>query len=344
MIKFKKKLVAALVALAAAGSAHAAVDFTSGDGSLFLNLTTPAGTSGNRSAAFDLGFTMNQALTWNGVAGLQLQWNLTSGAFSSNDSTLTGPSPTLNYGSALTTFQSNSNYSLSTAQMSVLAFDPTDNGSILGVGGSRIMTTQALINATTGATIAIAPGNTPSNGGFTNTFTQVATFQSGINNNVNIFNTMSSANGASVSDFGQAGFYGGASGASSMSSFLNNFTGMDNTGVYGGQYTAGSTTFSGQNKALPFFMFATDIDPLATKAARTAFGVDLDLDGIIEQDNNGALSGGNELGLWTLQGDILTFSNPGTLVTTAPIPEPSTYAMMLAGLALLGSIARRRMS
>ena len=37
-------------------------------------------------------------------------------------------------------------------------------------------------------------------------------------------------------------------------------------------------------------------------------------------------------------GDI---GNPGVYVA-APVPEPETYAMMLAGLALVGSIARRR--
>jgi hypothetical protein len=29
-------------------------------------------------------------------------------------------------------------------------------------------------------------------------------------------------------------------------------------------------------------------------------------------------------------------------VTTTPIPEPSTYALMLAGLALVAGVARRR--
>ncbi|PLX73356.1 MAG: hypothetical protein C0607_13760 [Azoarcus sp.] len=31
-------------------------------------------------------------------------------------------------------------------------------------------------------------------------------------------------------------------------------------------------------------------------------------------------------------------------VTTQPVPEPGTYAMMLAGLGLIGAVARRRMS
>ena len=35
------------------------------------------------------------------------------------------------------------------------------------------------------------------------------------------------------------------------------------------------------------------------------------------------------------------FEGTGTL-TLAPVPEPTTYAMLLAGLALMGTIARRR--
>ncbi len=48
---------------------------------------------------------------------------------------------------------------------------------------------------------------------------------------------------------------------------------------------------------------------------------------------------GNAFGnsTWTLTTD-------GTLVYTAPVPEASTYAMMLAGLLTLGFVARRRMN
>lgn len=40
----------------------------------------------------------------------------------------------------------------------------------------------------------------------------------------------------------------------------------------------------------------------------------------------------------SLNGDV---GNPGTFVF-APVPEPETYALMLAGLALVGTLARRR--
>ena len=40
---------------------------------------------------------------------------------------------------------------------------------------------------------------------------------------------------------------------------------------------------------------------------------------------------------WTLQSN-------GTLVYAAPVPEPETYALFLAGLGMLGAIARRRLA
>lgn len=337
MMKFKLKLLAAAVAFAVAGGAQAAVDFTSGDGSLFLNLTTPSNAAGNGSAAFDLGFTQNQALTWNGVSGLSLQWNLSTGAFTSNNAGVAASNATLgSYGSALTTFQGNTAYALGTAQMSVLAFDPTDMGILAGAAGGRITSTSNIIGNTGTGT---QPGATfgPTNSQLFNTpaSPNILGFQGGVNGDPG----MAAANGFSTASFGDADFYNYQSG---MSNLQNNWSGFDNTGLYGGQYAAGSTILAGEDKALPFFMFVSNGLSAATRAARTPFGYDLDSDGIIEFDNNGGTAGGsNEYGLWTLQGDVLTFSNPDLV---AAVPEPGTYAMMLAGLAMLGGIARRRMS
>ncbi len=44
----------------------------------------------------------------------------------------------------------------------------------------------------------------------------------------------------------------------------------------------------------------------------------------------------------TLQVGILTNSNKQDFIVAAPVPEPSTYALMLAGLAGMGFVARRR--
>ncbi|MBL8383990.1 MAG: PEP-CTERM sorting domain-containing protein [Burkholderiales bacterium] len=54
------------------------------------------------------------------------------------------------------------------------------------------------------------------------------------------------------------------------------------------------------------------------------------------------------LGITRTTADIrsISFKGVGTVVDnltyTTPVPEPGTYAMLLAGLALVGSIARRR--
>lgn len=43
-----------------------------------------------------------------------------------------------------------------------------------------------------------------------------------------------------------------------------------------------------------------------------------------------------------ITGNLGTSSNAAFNLTLAPVPEPETYAMLLAGLGLMGAIARRR--
>lgn len=337
MKKFNLKLLVAAVAFAAATGAQAKVEVANGNGDLFVSLTTTANTSGHGTAAFDLGFTMSQAQTWNGVAGLQLQWNLATGAFTSNNSTIAASNATLGtYGGALNTFRSLSAYSLPTAQFSVLAFDATGAG-FFGAAGESVMSTANIIGGTGNAT---QPGATfgPTNSAIFSTAGNPTVLN--YNATMNADPGMSAAVGSNTAVNAQNDHYNANSG---MQSFGGLWSGYDNNGQFGGSYAAGTTTFAGQAKAMPFFQFFASSLTASGRATRTAFGVDLDNDGTIEFDNNAALVGGNnEYGLWSLQGDVLTFSNPASL--TAPIPEPSTYAMMLAGLALLGSVARRRMS
>jgi hypothetical protein len=52
---------------------------------------------------------------------------------------------------------------------------------------------------------------------------------------------------------------------------------------------------------------------------------------------NGAALGGSTAGF---TGSLSVTNSP--LVTITPVPEPETYAMLLAGLGLMGAIARRR--
>jgi hypothetical protein len=90
------------------------------------------------------------------------------------------------------------------------------------------------------------------------------------------------------------------------------------------------------------FWFLTNNGLVANgQAAKSAFGFDLDLDGILEADNNGSAAGGfSEFGEWSVNAaaGTVTFSNP------VAVPEASTYGMMLAGLGLVGFMARRRMN
>lgn len=79
------------------------------------------------------------------------------------------------------------------------------------------------------------------------------------------------------------------------------------------------------------FWFLTNSSTSTTGAAiKSAFGVDL--------DSNGSIGAG-EFGEWSVNvaAGTITFANP------APVPEASTYGMMLAGLGLVGFMARRRL-
>jgi hypothetical protein len=91
-----------------------------------------------------------------------------------------------------------------------------------------------------------------------------------------------------------------------------------------------------------WFLTTAAADPLdptfidgATGAIKAPFGFDLDGNGTISA--TGAL--GNEFGKWNVSATgAVSFANP------APVPEASTYGMMLAGLGLVGFMARRRMN
>lgn len=84
-----------------------------------------------------------------------------------------------------------------------------------------------------------------------------------------------------------------------------------------------------------FWFLTTSSLKNVAQATKLQFGFDLDGDGVISA--TGKL--GDEFGKWNVTADgMVSFANP------APVPEASTYGMMLAGLGLVGFMARRRMN
>ena len=312
----KLKLIA-LAAMLAAGSAQAAIDTgsISGNGELMMNLKwkdTNTTVNGNTSAsaAFDLGITMDFAVANFNTAGYTQSWDLSS------------------YGNQLATFTGTTDLVLANAEMNVFALDSTGTNP----GDARLVSTTNGINAT-GSALSLLSSSIPSNANFNNIFgnVTVTNFLVAVNNSASHNGT---ANGASNADAasGNAWFDNGTG----MDKFAN-LSGFDSTNKFDGSYAAGTGVLAGEAKALPFYMVvASSTDPFG-KATMTPFGFDVDGDGVVEFDNNGAVAGGtSEYGLWTLQGNTLTYS------VAAAVPEAETYAMMLAGLGLVGFMVRRR--
>lgn len=75
-----------------------------------------------------------------------------------------------------------------------------------------------------------------------------------------------------------------------------------------------------------FWFLTTSSTSTLAQATKTAFGVDLNNDGVI---------GEGEFSKFTL-------NDTGVLTFASPIPEADTWAMLLAGLGMLGMIVRRR--
>jgi MYXO-CTERM domain-containing protein len=79
-----------------------------------------------------------------------------------------------------------------------------------------------------------------------------------------------------------------------------------------------------------FWFLTTSSTSALAQATKTPFGVDLHNDGVI---------GEGEFSKFKLtENGVLTFTSP----SVSPIPEADTWAMLLAGLGMLGMIVRRR--
>ena len=138
---------------------------------------------------------------------------------------------------------------------------------------------------------------------------------------------------------------------------------LDGTADYGASFAAGNMGNTFADK----FTFSTVginfVDSLVSSISRTAT-VGLDITGFALYDSantlvsNGTMLGSGSIDLWSLSANNLAQGSyyvkvSGTLVSTTsgsfganlnvmPVPEPESYGMMLAGLGVLGFLARRR--
>ena len=102
---------------------------------------------------------------------------------------------------------------------------------------------------------------------------------------------------------------------------------------WAGKTTADTTAKLGV--AQNFYFLTTSSLSNTAASSKSLFGYDLDGNGLLS--STGLL--GNEFGKWNVTADgMVSFANPAA----APVPEASTYGMMLAGLGLVGFMARRR--
>ena len=301
-----KALVAAAVMAASAPALAVMADATSGNGELLLNVRYYNG--GSTVGGNDISAVFDLGVTMNDFLA-----NQNAAGFSMNwDLTAA------NYGSAFSdvlAFVSSQAGLASNIEFSVIALDST-NGTDF-VGGHRYLTTTAV-----------------------NSFPALANSKLATFENMNGYVTANNARGTHAAEANGASSAVQADGSNANPVYFGSVGGQagDN---WRGATTADTTAKVGVAQNF-WFLTTAAADPLdptfidgATAAIKTSFGVDLDGNGTISA--TGAL--GNEFGKWNVSANgAVSFANP------APVPEASTYGMMLAGLGLVGFMARRRMN
>jgi hypothetical protein len=212
-----------------------------------------------------------------------------------------------NYGTAFADVLAFAGANAANIEYNVIALDNTDTGVV--VGGARYLTTAVV-----------------------NTFPALS--NSGLNGfqGMDIYVEKNNVRGTHASEANGASVAVQADGSDINPVYFGAIVGPagDN---WRGQTTADTTAKLGV--AQNFFFLTTSSLSNSGPSSKTLFGFDL--------DGNGSLSAtglqGNEFGKWNVLADgTVTFANP------APVPEASTYGMMLAGLGLVGFMARRRMN
>ncbi len=308
-MKRKLKFIALAALMATSASSFAAMQgATSGNGELLLNLRYYGGTAGNAggddiSAVFDLGVTMNDFLANQNVAGFKMTWDLRAANYGNAFDTV------LAYVDGLGGNRANIEYN-------VIALDNTDSSQL--VGGARYLTT---FNA--------------------NAYPSLANGALGGFQGMDEYVTANNARGTHATQAHGASTAVQADGSSAKPVYFGSVV-----GGYGDTWRnlTGDTTQKVGVEQNFWFLTTAAADPDdmtyvdgATQASKTAFGVDL--------DGNRALSAtgarGNEFGKFSFVVDAAG-APAANFAFANPVPEPETYAMLLAGLGLMGAIARRR--
>jgi hypothetical protein len=303
----KLKLIAlAALAVVSTSSFAAIQDATTGNGELVANFRLYSGAgAANDTGGDDISAMFDLGISMNSFIA---QANV-SGYTRTWDLTAS------NYGSAwntLTTFNPALNGAI---EYNVIALDNTNNTT---AGGARYLSTAG----------------TPA---FASTLTNSAVIN------------MQNMNGYLIANQTRGTHQMETDGASTATSSdpQNTYFGKVNNGPIDGDTWGASSGIPDTTRALNvpqyFHLITTSSTSATAQATRTAFGVDLDEDGLIEFDNNGTGVGGdNELGIWSVNAALgtLTYTAP----TLAPVPEPEGIAMVLAGLGVMGTIVRRRKS
>lgn len=291
-MNFKLKALVAAAMMAAAVPAFAAMDgATSGNGSLLVNFRSYVTGTGNTN---DTGADDMSAVFDLGINMNDMLSNINTAGY-----TQTWSLTAANYGTAwndLLAFAVND----AAIEFNVIALDNTGTEA---AGGSRYLTTYDA-----------------------NTFVALT------NGNLNGFDLMDQYIAANNTRGTHASEANGASTAISggvPNTYFGSVNGLTDGDNWAGKTTADTTKTL--NTAQNFWFLTTSSLSTNSAATKTAFGVDLNSNGVI---------GTGEFGEWSvnLAAGTITYANP------APVPEASTYGMMLAGLGLVGFMARRRMN
>lgn len=212
-----------------------------------------------------------------------------------------------NYGTALNSFltfvDAQVGANRANIEFSVIALDSTDTGAV--TGGARYLTTAA-----------------------------VDTYPALSNSSLNLFNGMDAYVTGNNSRGTHASQTNGASVAVQADSSSINpvYFGAVN-GPAGDTWRAQTTadTTAKIGAAQNFYFLTTSSLSNSAQSSRQQFGYNVDGDATLEA---------TEFGKFAFAVDAL--GAPGTLSFANPVPEAETYAMMLAGLGLVGFMVRRR--